>query len=563
MIRFRSTKVKGQPSSPYLSEFRNRPAMERRATSIHLHVTGQSGPASKDVANAAMRALSSLFGHSNGGQAAITMQAAIDCFNDRSAWGQPDHCRWLAVHAAEWTQYQHRYAIPSRLVECLVQDQDSTKSASRQNTLAAMITTVFTSPTPLVNLSTSDIISSLVSVVLRRISKDPDDPLLPALVKSISSLGTHVYYADQIQDLAGELISRLVAVESNGVLVGSKLDNDKGRVQAIRCLLAALLGLIHSAEVHDTAKDDPGDAKTPQLAGQSSAFLRSPILGNADGDAKTARPDGQTKPARRTNVPADVWQDTLSLLCEGDYGVRADYAATLVAYLEREVQKLWDCTDTDGVKRIRPLAEGPIQQANVNWTVLHGDNTTRFLNSLHAYIYVLATSSNLVISPHSSTPSPHRSVNGETATSTVVSDDTNVQDLTEEAPQRRRSLAIPRTRKISVLQRLLRSVPSRLSTVSATSSSATLSDYGNMAAVLRTVFTYLPVRGLLTGVPMLLALNTIIQNDGAGATSRRAHAIRDVLASCWLVIGKVWDCAEVCQIAEKVRQRHEIVCLLP
>ena len=229
----RATEVKDQPSSPYLSEFRNRPAMERRAHSIHLHVTGESGPSSRDVANASMRVLSTLFGHSNRMQAGISLQATLDCFNDLKAWSKIEHCRWVAIRAAEWTQYQYRYAIPTKLVECLVQDQDTSDlPPARRTTLAVMVTSVFTSPIPLVNMSTSDIISSLITAVLRRISKDPDDPLLPALVQSISSLGTHVYYADQIQDLAGELISRLVVVESSGVLVGGQNTHGRARVQA-------------------------------------------------------------------------------------------------------------------------------------------------------------------------------------------------------------------------------------------------------------------------------------------------------------------------------------------
>ena len=148
----RATEIKDQPSSPYLTEFRNRPAMERRALSIHLHVTGETGPSSRDVANASMRALSTLFGHVNGTQASTSLQAAFDCFNDLKAWAKLDHCRWVAVRAAEWTQYQYRYAIPTKLVESLVQEQDAPATNSRQSTLAAMVTSVLTSPTPLVNL---------------------------------------------------------------------------------------------------------------------------------------------------------------------------------------------------------------------------------------------------------------------------------------------------------------------------------------------------------------------------------------------------------------------------
>ncbi|KAI0701799.1 hypothetical protein BC835DRAFT_1411283 [Cytidiella melzeri] len=536
--------VKEQPKPTHTTEFRDRPAMERRATSIHLHVAGEAGPSSREVANSAIRALSHLFGHASGGQAAVSMQAAIDCLNDKNAWDQTEHCSWIAVHAAEWTQYQYRYAIPTRLVENLVQDQDSSQNVSRPRALAAMITTVFTSPTPLVNLSTSDIISSLVTVALRRISRDPEDALLPALVRCVSSLGTYVYYADQILDLAGELISRLVAVETTGLLVGVKCENDMTRVQAIRCLLASLLGLINSAEVHDIAEPDTsGSQKSPP----SSPTLGGEGAARASLDHKGAR-DGVKAPRRR-NVPADVWQDTVSLLCDADYAVRADYVATLISYLERELPKLWDVTDTDGVKRIRPLADGPVQQANVNYTIIHGDSATRLLNCLHAHIYVLAISSNLGVPSPSPTPSVHRSVNGNAPSSTAATDETNTQDLTDPAPQSRRSLALSRTRKVSVMHRLLRNVPSKLS--GSTPASATLSDYGNILAVLTAVFTNLPVRGLLTGVPMLLALNSAIQLDDSGPITTRISVIRELLVSCWTTLGKVWDCSELLEIVSQ------------
>ena len=62
-----------------------------------------------------------------GSQAAMSMQAAIDCFNDINAWEKQEYCCWFAVRAAEWTQYQYRYAIPTRLVECLVHEPCESK----------------------------------------------------------------------------------------------------------------------------------------------------------------------------------------------------------------------------------------------------------------------------------------------------------------------------------------------------------------------------------------------------------------------------------------------------
>ncbi|PSS05382.1 hypothetical protein PHLCEN_2v3871 [Hermanssonia centrifuga] len=543
-----AAEVKEQPNSPYLDEFRNRPAMERRALSIHLHVTGETGPTSRDVANASLRALATLFGHSNGPQAAVSMRAAFDCLHAINAWERPDHCRWVAIRAAEWTQYQYRYAIPTKLVECLVQEQDAPQSTPQHMRLAEMITSVFTSPTPLVNLSTSDIISNLISVILRRIAREPDDMLLPALVQSISSLGIHVYYSDQIQDLAGELISRLVVVETSGIVTRGKSDLGKGRTQAVRCLLAGLFGLMHAAETYDGDKDED-DNKGAHKAGASVTIPDPPSSPHPDAHVRPSYSDGHIKPSRRTSITPEVFQETLTLICDGDYAVRVDYATTIVSYLQREIPKLGDYTDADGVKRVRPVAEGPTQQASMNLTMVYGDSTTRFLHALHAHLYVLATSSTLGLAPSTSSPSPQRSVNEEA--STTGTDDNVPQEQQEPTEEpRRRSLAIPRSRKMSVMKRLLRGT---LTGTSLSSIPATLSDYGNILVVLQAVHEHLPIRGLLTGVPMLLALDAAIQGDAAceSAGEQRVQAIREALARTWLVIGKVWDSPEVTQLVEK------------
>jgi hypothetical protein len=131
------------------------------------------------------------------------MRASLDTLDTSSkTWAQVEHCCWVAKKTAEWAQYQYRYAIPTWLVERLVENQEITPM---HKTLTAMVTAVFNSSTPLVNLSTSDIVSNLINLLLRRTSVNPDDDLLPALVECIASLGRHVYYSDQIQDLAVSL----------------------------------------------------------------------------------------------------------------------------------------------------------------------------------------------------------------------------------------------------------------------------------------------------------------------------------------------------------------------
>jgi len=194
--------VKDAPASPYLAEFRTRPAIERRAASIHVHVDGDNGPSSSDVSNACLHALFSLLGHTNGAQLGYIMQSSFDNLDTMKGWQKHDHCCWFAQKTAEWAQYQYRYVVPTWLVERLLSQPDTTDVSPLLSSLTAMITSVFRSPTPLINLSSSDIMSNLLSLLLRRISLSPDDYALPALVDCISSLGRHVYYSDQIHDLA-------------------------------------------------------------------------------------------------------------------------------------------------------------------------------------------------------------------------------------------------------------------------------------------------------------------------------------------------------------------------
>ncbi|OSC96810.1 hypothetical protein PYCCODRAFT_1399829 [Trametes coccinea BRFM310] len=535
--------IKEQPNSPILDEFRSRPTLERRAASIHAHIDGDQGPTSGDVANTALRATSSLLGHTRGLQASLVLQAALDTLDERDGWALTEHCRWLAEKAAEWTQYQYRYGIPTRLVECLAEIQDAPEPTQRHATLTAMITAVFTSPTPLVNLSTSDIIASLISITLRRITVSPEDSLLPALVECISSLGTHVYYADQIQDLAEDLIRRLVIVEASGIPGAGKDNRQKARTQAVRCLLAGLLGLIHAADMHDAGKDadENGDTKTVG----TSPTLPPPIIERTSHDGLQGQ--GHMRPSRRTKVAPEIWQDTLSLLCDAEYAVRADYAMALVAYVENEIPKFADKVDPDGVRRPRPLAEGPSQRTNTVNAMLYGDSTTRFLNALHACAYTLSTSPRLGLR-NSPPPSPERTSPANGDDSSARAGDATGDSVTTE---RRSMNHSSRTRRMSLVLRMLQDAPERLS--SSAHVAAELSDFGNVLAILQAVHEQLPVRSLLTGIPMLVALSKATRAEEAydSSTAAAVRTIKELVAKTWLVVAKVWECPAVGELAEK------------
>ncbi|KAK7695970.1 hypothetical protein QCA50_000609 [Cerrena zonata] len=535
-LNHEAARNKDQPLSPHLDNWRDRPTIERRAASIHLHVDGDKGPSSSEIAKTAIHALSILLAHAVAFQASTIVRAIFDCLDDTGGWEKMDHCEWIAIKAAEWTQYQYRYTIPSRLVESLVEGQDAPHSTPRHKALAAMVKTVFTSPTPLINLTLSEIISSLIGVILRRVTVQPDDPLLPLLVECISSLGTHIYYADQIQDLATELISRLALVETNG-LGGDKSTSEKCRPQALRCLLASLLGLIQAADRHDSAREDAEELK-----------MRKSISGSVPSSPNPN--DVHIKPSRRTKVPPEVWQETMTLLCDADYSVRADYAEALVFYLKHEIPKLGDHTDEDGVRRTHPLVDGPARQASLVNAVMYGDATIRFLNALYAHLHLLATSSVLGMNTRSPFTTPARSVNEDGTTSQDDSRDNS-----------RRNTAIPpRTRKTSVMLRVLQTAPRDVSPATS-SKSASLSDYANILTILTTVQECLPVRGLLTAVPMLVAMDKVCVagKDTDADLSLRLRVIKELVAKAWLSLGKVWNCQDVVNLAQEALESTQSI----
>ena len=458
-----------------------------------------------DVAISALSTLRTMMTQSNRAQIRSIMQAVFDSLDKTNSWGKIDHCRWLAQVGVEWAQYPYRYAVPTLLIERLLETSDFT-SRPVHTALTSMIITVFTSTTPLVNISTSDVVSNLASLIIRRAAVNPDDPLLPALVESVGSLGTHVYYADQIQDLGIELISRLMAIETR---VGPGVCSE-GRAQAIRGLLAGLLGLIQAADAQSAKDtDEIDDSKTPDI---------SVALSNRKGEAKCGHK--RVHPSRRTKISPEAWHDTLTLLCDGDYAIRADYAHALVSYIGSEIAREGNHPGPDGTRRRANTTEGAAKQTKTATSIMYGNSVMGFLNALHACVSTLATTTSLGIGkgvqnniPTTSTLSQNRHTAGTK----------RLLDWLSAGPQ------------------------------SENSSSANLSDYGHVMNILVAVHEHLPISALVTGVPMLLALDNV-SKEYREREPQRYNALQEVLARVWLTLGKIWDCALVLEEAAKVRR---------
>jgi protein EFR3 len=176
--------------------------MERRAASIHLHVDGEVGPSSRDVSDACLRAFLSLFEHASGTQLGHIIQSTFKNMDLVDGWKDVDHCCWFAKKTVEWAQYQYRYVVPTRLVEELLAHQDVPAPSPLHLALVSMVSAIFTASTPLVSLSSSDLMSSFITLLSRRNALSANDPLIPQIIECIASLGCHIYYSDQIQDLA-------------------------------------------------------------------------------------------------------------------------------------------------------------------------------------------------------------------------------------------------------------------------------------------------------------------------------------------------------------------------
>ncbi|KAF9008936.1 hypothetical protein BDQ17DRAFT_88445 [Cyathus striatus] len=534
--------VKDAPKSHYLAEFRTRPVLERRAASIHIHVDGDNGPSKADVIDAALRAVFSLLSHTNGVQLSHIMRSCFENLEGFGGWEKVDHCCWLVQKIVDWTPYQYRYVIPTQLVEHL----KLTGSASSHFALISMLTTIFNASTPLVNLSSSDILGNLVSLLFRRITLNLQDSLLPKVVDCISSLGRHVYYADQIQDLAAEIVSHIVVVEVQGVLgENGRPDFNETRSATIRYLLRGLSGVIRTANKHESVRDPESCPLSPARQGRSRSSSRE-IKKDVSCD----------RAARRTKVSVDIWQDTLSLLCDRDFSVRAEYSDVLLFYIGIEMPKQGDGVDADGVKRVRKLVEGPFLQATyLNALLNMGDISNKFLNWIHAYTYILATNHPLGVipngSPSSSPPKAMEPILGSPTTRIDIPHNTTLDSSATTHSGEHRPISLthaPRGRKTSLVRNLLESTSPGVSDKGSTS----LSDYRNILKVLITVQEQVPVRGLLSGVPMLLELERAARRQAEMSSNLiRTTIIREIIVHVLLVIGRVWNLSKLVQLAEQ------------
>jgi hypothetical protein len=336
--------------------------------------------------------------------------------------------------------------------------------------------------------------------------------------------------------LKAELINRLLVIEVQGILSRDKNYFLQVRTSAIRCLLQGLLGLIRTANTTESP-NDVQDSEPVTKQSEASRKVRDESI------------------SRRTKVPPDIWQDTLSLLCDSDSTVRNECSAALIFYIIEEMPKHGE--NNDILKHARRSADNSSRHIQIAHAFPRMTDTgSKFLNALYAYVYIVATSPALVV-PSSGLPTQAPDEPSTITSATFVEDDpgnrrTSNDNSSHSQSNKRRSLTNahgPRARKESLVLQLLDKTPSRLTT----SAQASEQDYANLLKILTTVQVQLPIRGLLVGLPMILALDAVVKTpDCDPAAIQQIIAIRTIIAHVWLTIGQVWTVHAVIALAEKV-----------
>ncbi|CBQ72418.1 conserved hypothetical protein [Sporisorium reilianum SRZ2] len=382
----RSEAKKATEGEPTYSEFNisKKPLAIRRTRSISAHVAGEKGPSSEDVISAAIGTLRGLLRHADAVQVQSIVQNVIAWLDNKSAlsipapndrrqvvsqWDDPQWCCWLAESLCSWTSLQYRFVVLDTLVDHLVENCEG-KATAKHASLIEMSRTILTGQLSLIGLSTSDTLSNLSALAVRRVYKDTRDSLLPPLVDCISGLGTHVYYADQINDIVEEISARIVALqmpESASDAASVKVNNlgavhrgeqqdlnshvhrqrlanagPEQRDESIRVLLFCLQGVLSathqsSGEIHEAVdvKGANGDASAKQVRSSDSDKGKAAAGAAASTETKL----GLARAGTRNRVDPSSILSTASLLTSPNHAVRLAYAQTLITLFRDEFDR--------------------------------------------------------------------------------------------------------------------------------------------------------------------------------------------------------------------------------
>src|SRR5688572_27016357 len=110
----------------------------------------------------------------------------------------------------------------------------------------------------------------------------------------------------------------MVVIEAQHVLNRDNPGSPKSRASAIQYLLSSLVNLVRVANTDER-----------NTISDSSSADQHRKTGSSTQDSSRKEIVSDDKISRRSRVPPDIWQDTLSLLCHSDPTVRSECATAL------------------------------------------------------------------------------------------------------------------------------------------------------------------------------------------------------------------------------------------
>lgn len=167
----RAESAKAADGTQLFAEYasKRRPVGVRRAPSLSAAAGGEKAPGPRDAASAAMGTMQSLLHHGDASHVQASIACVVSHLDASGAWRSAAWCAWLAEALASWTAQPYRFVVLTFFVEHLVEAETSAQP-KKADTLVLMISTLLRSKLSLIGLSTSDTISNLLGLAVRRLS---------------------------------------------------------------------------------------------------------------------------------------------------------------------------------------------------------------------------------------------------------------------------------------------------------------------------------------------------------------------------------------------------------
>lgn len=170
---------------------------KRRAPSIRA--IGEQDLDSNEVTQSALSILKSLVESASGVQIGYLVTSPFISFLDRCGWlgrqegeksgdsARGNFATWLFSSAVQWST-QYKGEVLTSLVAVLEEEKEGLPATDRAR-VSHLIASILDAPYSLAGISTSDLLSSLSSLLIRRVRLDSSDPSIDSLVGSIGLLG--------------------------------------------------------------------------------------------------------------------------------------------------------------------------------------------------------------------------------------------------------------------------------------------------------------------------------------------------------------------------------------